>query len=158
MKTIFKLLGTTLTILIMNSCNKDKSDKIDFKDMDAIPIDKYYSSDNMPDLYKQAYGNWIVIGTSGGFSGGGYKKDFGYLLLKQNGIFGIIRNDSLIAYGKMILTQNKGYLLCKFNSEKSANIEICMDSEKYIEIINNDTLNLNAPCCDRFNTQLIRKK
>jgi hypothetical protein len=112
----------------------------------------------MPDQYKNAYGKWRVIGTSGGYTGEGYEKDFDYLILKEKGIFGILRNDSLIAYGKLVLTQIQGSIVCKFNPEKSANIELCVDPEKEIKVFNNDTLYLFGPCCDRFNIHLVRVK
>ncbi|MDP2424014.1 MAG: hypothetical protein U1C46_08235 [Bacteroidales bacterium] len=158
MKTKGKILWITLIIALLTGCVKDIAYIPDFKIMNTIPTNKYYSSDIMPDLYKSAYGNWKVIGTSGGFTGGGYGKDFDYLVLKQNGIFGIIRNDSLIAFGKMVLTQNNSALLCEFNCDKIAIIELCSDPEKYIQISSHDTLNLIAPCCDRYNIHLTRKK
>ena len=158
MKAKIKLLGITFLIVFMYSCNKDKVEKTDFKAIDSIPTNKYYSSDIMPDIYKNIYGNWKVIGSSGGFAGRGYKIDFDFLVFKANGIFGIIRNDSLIAFGNMILSSNEHSLLCKFDFDKSAKIQLYYDSEKYIQFINNDTLNLNAPCCDRYNIHFIRDK
>ena len=125
--------------------------------IEDIPDNIYYSTDIVPDIYNEAYGNWKVIRTSGGFSGGGYEIDFDNLVLKSNGIFGIIKNGSLIAYGKMILTQNKGGLLCQFEADEYADIELLRDPERYIQIINRDTLNLDAPCCDRYNIHFIRE-
>ncbi|MDP4228352.1 MAG: hypothetical protein Q8910_18525, partial [Bacteroidota bacterium] len=112
----------------------------------------------LPDSRKDIYGDWRVTGTSGGFTGMGYRKDFDYLVLKPNGIFGIIRNDSLIAFGKMIVSQDNNGLLCRFSPEKPAQIELLSDPEKYLNIVSMDSLNLYAPCCDRFNTHLIRVK
>lgn len=158
MKMIIRLLAIILTIASMTGCNTVGVDKPDLNSMDDFPANKYYSSDSMPEKYQKAYGNWMVTSTSGGLTGKGFKQDFDYLILKKNSIFGVIRNDSLIAYGKMVLSKDEIGLLCTFNSEKSTKIEICMDNEKYIELVGNDTLNLNAPCCDRYNIQLIRQK
>ena len=85
------------------------------------------------------------------------------LILKPNGIFGIVRNDSLISYGKLTIlaTDATQYypnsVDCNFDFDKKTPIELSADTEKYIQI-NHDSLNLIAPCCDRFNTHFIRKK
>jgi hypothetical protein len=131
------------------------------KKLDVITSDKYYSTDIIPDSAKDIYGTWKVLGTSGGFTGMGYKKDFDYLLLKPNAIFGIVRNDSLIGFGKLSLNPDNTFhinnsLVCKFEFDQPIHIELSNDSEKDISLINNDTMNLTAPCCDRYNTQLIR--
>lgn len=150
-----------LMILLFVGC---KTDEIALKALDAIPETKYYSSDIIPEQQSNIYGVWKVVRTSGGFAGNGYTKDFDYLILKKNGIFGIVRNDSLLTSGKLTLLPdltmspvNKG-IHCKIESEKTVRIELCGDSEKYIRLVNKDSLDLIAPCCDRYNTHLIRKK
>jgi hypothetical protein len=158
MKTKLKFLAMGLLVILIYSCRKDNLDKTDFKVVDSIPTNRYYSSDIMPDNNKEIYGNWKAIGTSGGIAGGGFKVDFGYLILKANGIFGVIRNDSLIAFGKMVLSHEEGSLLCSFDFDKPARIQLYYDPEKYLQLIHHDTLNLIAPCCDRYNIQFIRKK
>jgi len=159
MKTHTTIILALLTVFFIGC----KTEDLSLKKLDLIPADKYYSSDIVPEVYKTIYGTWKVTGTSGGFSGMGYTKDFDYLILKENGIFGILRNDSLIAYGKLNLLQTdpKIYinaLYCGFEFEKSANIELNADKEKYFQLTGKDTLSLIAPCCDRFNTHLIRKQ
>ena len=154
MKIRRTILITMLTTLIIGC----KSEEIGLKALDIIQETKYYSNDIMPESYRNVYGSWKVEKTSGGLIGIGYNTDFDYLLLKKNGIFGIIRNDSLIAFGKIILSQDKQGLLSEFNAEKSAKIELCGDNLKYIQLINNDSLILYAPCCDRYNTHFSRKK
>jgi len=140
-----------------------KTDEIALKALDAIPETKYYSSDIIPEQQSNIYGVWKVVRTSGGFAGSGYTKDFDYLILKKNGIFGIVRNDSLLTSGKLsLLPEVAMYLpngiLCQFESEKTVNIELCGDPEKYIRLVGKDSLDLIAPCCDRYNMHLIRKK
>lgn len=140
-----------------------KTEAIALKALDAIPETKYYSSDIIPEQQSNIYGVWKVVRTSGGFVGSGYAKDFDYLILKKNGIFGIVRNDSLLTSGKLsLLPEVAMYLpngiLCQFESEKTVNIELCGDPEKYIRLVNKDSLDLIAPCCDRYNTHLIRKR
>jgi hypothetical protein len=140
-----------------------KTDEIALKALDAIPETKYYSSDIIPEQQSNIYGVWKVLRTSGGFVGSGYSKDFDYLILKKNGIFGIVRNDSLLTSGKLTLLLTIALYMpigihCQFESEKIVNIELCGDPEKYIRLVGKDSLDLIAPCCDRYNTHLIRKK
>ena len=149
-----------LMILLFVGC---KTDEISLKALDAIPETKYYSSDIIPEQQSNIYGVWKVVRTSGGFAGNGYTKDFDYLILKKNGIFGIVRNDSLLTSGKLTLLLTIALYMpigihCQFESEKTVNIELCGDPEKYIRLVGKDSLDLIAPCCDRCNTHLIRKK
>jgi hypothetical protein len=153
MKTLLQFTFLISLVLSVTNCGKTDYESIYLED---IPANKYYSKDNMPDSYKNVYGTWKFIASSGGFHGGGYGKDFDYLVLKRNCIFGVIRNDSLLAYGKLVLMADNEGLLCTFEADKSSKIELLNDSEKYLEL-NRDTLNLHAPCCDRYNINLIRE-
>ena len=139
-----------------------KTEMISLKPLDEILTTTYYSADIVPDDCQDIYGVWKVTGTSGGFTGMGYKKDFDFLLLKKNGIFGILRNDTLIGYGKLSLLPETSMnlqkdLFCRFDFEKDADVSLNYDSEKYLQLIGKDTLNLIAPCCDRYNTHFVRE-
>ena len=158
MKNIKIILVYVILFLSLTGC---KTEELYLKKLDVIPADKYYSTDILPDSAKIIYGTWKALQTSGGIAGTSYKPDFDYLLLKPNAVFGIVRKDSLIAYGKLTLLIDKSLhlnnsVLCKFDFDKTAQIELMADNEKYISIVNNDTMNLIAPCCDRYNTQLVR--
>jgi len=136
--------------------------QISLKELAGIQKTRYYQTDIIPVAKSSIYGKWKVTATSGGFTGMGYKKDFDYLLLKQNGIFGIVRNDSLIAYGKLNLLVDNGLTLnnavySKFDFEVNADVELNHDADKYITLVTNDSLSLIAPCCDRYNTHFIRQ-
>lgn len=141
------------------SCNKSQIETKIEKDytnlLESIAPAKYYTKDILVQEFDKIYGTWQVIGTSGGFAANGYKADFDYLVLKPNLIFGIIRNDSLITSGKIeIKTQTDSELLVNFISDTDplkVKIQMVQDPEKYV-LIHGDTLDLNAPCCDRFNT------
>ncbi len=140
-----------------------KTEELTLKALDTIPATKYYPSDIIPEQPSDIYGVWKVVGTSGGFAGRGYTKDFDYLILKKNGIFGIARNDSLLTSGKLTLLPGldmyiQNGIYCKFESEKMVQVELYVDQEKYIQLVNKDSLDLISPCCDRFNTHLVRKK
>jgi len=160
MKIIIKLAIIISLILLFKGC---KAEDISLNALDGIEPTRYYSADVIPDQFSGIYGIWKVTKTSGGFSGSVYEKDFDYLILKKNGIFGIIRNNSLITYGKLTLLPDitlyyDDYVYCRFDFEKPADIELYADPEKRIRLIKNDSLDLMAPCCDRYNTHLIRKK
>ena len=156
MKSIFRIM---VLLLLLTGC---KTEDIYLKKLDLISTDKYYSTDIIPDSFKNIYGIWKVTGTSGGFAGSGFGKDFDYMILKPNAIFGIVRNDTLIAYGKLNLLQNIptiyiNALNCEFDFDKNSLIELSADNEKYLQLVGTNTMNLIAPCCDRYNTQLIRQ-
>ena len=141
-------------IILIISCRKE-NDTV--KNFGSLPTDAYYPSEILDPQYTSAYGSWKVYGTSGGFGGWGYTQDFDKLLMKPNGIFGIVRNDSLLTYGKIVIkSQTAQELFVEFIPETQVQgIGLLGDNEKYIQI-NNDTLQLTAPCCDRFNTHLKR--
>jgi hypothetical protein len=136
-------------------------EEINLNRLDGLLPDTYYLKDFVPERFSNIYGKWKVISLSGGFIRTGAKSDFDFLVFKKNGIFGIIRNDSLLTYGKITLlpdnaSKSVNGLFCRFDFEKSANIELYADPEKYINPVNKDSLDLIAPCCDRMNIHLIR--
>lgn len=164
-KIMAKTLRTLLLIAILFStaaqCQKESSEMNYQHLMDSLSPDKYYPTQILNEKNKALYGTWKVIGTSGGIAGTGYTPDFNYLVLRNNGIFGIIRHDSLVTTGKIsILNQTEDELRVEFVPETDPSIvkcEIVWDPEKFL-VIHNDTLDINAPCCDRFNTRLKRVK
>lgn len=128
-----------------------------FMNVFEIPKNQYYISDYMPAEYKLCYGNWKAVSTSGGFNGKGFTLDFDHIILKPNGIFAITQNDSLIAYGKMVLEKKGDLLNCKFVFDGKVKLELANDYEKSFHLIHKDTLVLLAPCCDRYNIKLARE-
>jgi hypothetical protein len=128
-----------------------------YRYLEDIPYSEYYSMDIVPDSLQKLYGKWNLISTSGGFSGGGNGKEFEYLVFKKNGIFGVLKGNSLIAYGKITFTHKPHTTTLTFIPVKSADIDLCTDSEKSIWFTGFDTLTLYAPCCDRYNMHLVRK-
>lgn len=161
MKTIKNFMLTLLFLFAASGCLKDEIWMDDSTLLDSISPQKYYPSEILNSNHVAINGMWKVIGTSGGIAGQGYKADFNYLLIKPNGIFGIVRNDSLITMGKILIkNQSDDELFVDLISDTDPDlvkVEIVEDSEKYIEL-HSDTLYLNAPCCDRFNTHFKRVK
>lgn len=161
MKTFKNYILIILFLFAATNCQKDDIWKDYSTLLDSISSQKYYPSEILNGNYVAVNGTWKVIGTSGGFAGSGYTPDFNYLIIKPNGIFGIIRNDSLITMGKIVVkNQTDKELYVDLVSDKDPDlvkVGIVHDSEKYIEL-HTDTLYLNAPCCDRFNTHFKRVK
>jgi hypothetical protein len=161
MKALKLFTMAVLVLFLTANCNKSNIEKDYSVLLDTVSKLKYYQDDPLNEKYQDFYGIWKVIGTSGGFSGQGYKPDFEYLLVKANLIFGIVRNDSLITTGKIkIKNQDENELCVDFISDiepDKVNIIILNGLESYIEI-SGDSLNLVAPCCDFFNTHLKKIK
>ncbi len=162
MKRSSKLAFTLLAFGILFtsvSCKKDNLGQGLLDLLDNIPADKYYATDPLQDDAGQLYGVWEVTGTSGGITGGGYTQDFDYLLVKPNAIFGIVRNDSLLATGKVELqdstaTEPLVHFLADDTEGNTPPIQLLQDYEKFLIFQSSDSLHLFSPCCDRFDTHL----
>lgn len=132
MKKILGLISLVLCCFILQSCEKETTEE----DITIV-------------------GSWKVIATSGGLSGGGYTPKFNELTVDSDLKFMLEMNDSLIATGQIneISSQDFDYLVELIADDIAANgdIYILDDNEKYIEFAG-DTLHLNSPCCDRFDT------
>ena len=71
--------------------------------LNTIETHTYYSAEIIPAQYQLMYGKWHLDKISGGIMGSGYQPDYEYLEIKSFGIYGLVRNDSLIEYGKIEL-------------------------------------------------------
>lgn len=158
MKT-FKLVFVLSFLLSgFNSCEKDPIENP--TTLQKLETTKYFNSEIFagPDL--KIYGKWKLFGISGGFSGSGYELNFDYLEIKEYGIYGFVRNDILLEYGKIspaLQTANDLRLKVDFGKDYKSD-SFFTDREKYIEFSGNDTLHLNSPCCDRYNYYFKRVK
>ena len=153
--TIFFLIITILGVL--SSCDKDKS--IDyhssFKELEKTG---YYNSEIIPEDYLKIYGKWKLSSTSGGFSGLGCDLFFDYLEIKEYGIYGLVKDDTLLEYGKITIELSDENERLRINFEEDENSEsIFIDKVKYV-LLGNDLLTLNAPCCDRIDFHFQRVK
>jgi len=156
---IFSILSITI---LFTGCTKDTTNPNSVGDyraqFDAIPIDRYYDNDILSENNLEISGTWKFESSSGGFHGGGYTPDFDLLLLKPNAIFGIVRNDSLLATGKIELSQGSGQRLAfTFDSDSTdLSTNLMFDPYKFPTVIN-DTLTLLSDCCDRFDEILVKE-
>ena len=138
------------------SCEKE-SDLFDYK-IDGFDESKYYDSEIFNESNLGMYNNWALIDVSGGIHGGGHEPNFDYLRIKKYGIYGFIRNDSLLEFGRIFIhEQTSETLLITFEPDENSGT-FMYDTEKYVNFYGNDTLSLDSPCCDRFNYHFIRQK
>ena len=137
------------------SCEKE-SDLVDYI-IDGFTKDKYYDSEIFNENNLDIYGKWILYGVSGGIHGGGHEPNFDYLKINSYGIYGFIRNDSVIEFGRIKIDEQTCVTLI-ITFEPDENSETFMyDSEKYARLYGNDTLSLDSPCCDRYNYHFTRE-
>ena len=103
------------------------------------------------------YGNWQLYKVSGGFTGKGHDLNFDYMELEKENNYRFIKNDTILEFGKVLITNDdEKELLINFVPDKKS--EVFMgDSEKYMVLEGSDTLNLNSPCCDRYNYHFIKE-
>ena len=159
MNKILKFILFTMFCTIL-SCATD--DSIEFH-LDSFDTYTYYSDEIIPEKYKSIYGKWKLYKVSGGFSGGGHEPNYDFLEIKNIGIYGLIRNDSLFEYGKIEIytfdTNPTDYLQVRLVPDnKFTKGSTMAPIEKYINLKRNDSLDLISACCDFFNYHYTRIK
>jgi len=156
-KTVRFSILLALFLTALWSCKKTEQNEIGpaLDEFNAIPANQYHPTDVLQGKPFDLYGNWRVIGSSGGFHGGGYGTDFDYLLIKPNAMFGIVRAGELVTTGKIEVVNDPDFdLLSHLVSDKPAsevNAQIIFDNEKFV-VMRSDTLSLYSTCCDRYDT------
>jgi hypothetical protein len=151
MKNYRLTIAVFMLISMLSSCNKDTIETT--SPLQDSETTKYFDSEIFVDSYLNIYGKWKLFDISGGLSGDGYDLNFDYLEIKGYGIYGFVRNDSLLEYGKISpapQTANDLTLMVVFEKDENSDT-FFTDREKYVVFDGNDTLNLNSPCCDRYN-------
>lgn len=138
-------------IFILAACS-DNAGIISF----PVESGKYYKNEIFDNKYRNVYGSWALRAISGGFAGSGFSPDFDFLEVQRIGIFKIFRNDSVLAYGKIrIEEQRDNSVKVAFMPEESLQSVSIFESEKLIDL-RKDTMNLFSPCCDLFNYHFVR--
>ncbi|MEN0003898.1 MAG: hypothetical protein AAF798_07130 [Bacteroidota bacterium] len=156
MKNLILFISALFLATAFLACEKDDTSPSFPDEFDAIPTDRYSSTD--PFAGVDVYGTWEVASTFGGFAGQGYSPNFDLLLLKANGIFGLVRNDSLIANGELRRAPNEwaeDRVLFLAEEQPDEFIELLFDNEKEL-LVAPDTIHFRSFCCDRFDTILTR--
>jgi hypothetical protein len=158
MRTSVIVLIIGFLISILSSCDKETIKTTSA--LSEIETTKYFDTEIFAPNDLKIYGKWKLFGISGGLHGNGYDLNFDYLEIKEYGIYGFVRNDSLLEYGKIMpALQNANEIRLKVDLEEDVNSKTFIsDKEKYVVFAGDDTLNLNSPCCDRFNYHFERVK
>ncbi len=157
-----KRLIFLLACLLLFNCEDnvdDTNDGIVYNGFVELPIDNYYSSEIFPESYLGVYGLWKCYQISGGWAGDIVVPDPDiFFIMEPYGIFGIIENDTLRDIGKIEIGIGLyEALFVRFISDDSTKLFL-YDLEKYIYLLGEDTLLLEAPCCDRYNYHFVREE
>jgi len=127
--------------------------------LEHLKSNEYYQSEVFSQAYLDIYGRWKLFAVSGGFAGSGHELDFDILEVKKYGIYGIISNEDVLEYGKIVTDTLPDDDRLRIIFEKDEKSGVYMgDNEKFISFSGKDTLHLNAPCCDRYNYHFVRAK
>jgi hypothetical protein len=148
---IFLFIG--LVWLAVAGCKNTENEELY---LDSFDTKKYYTQEVFPDSLLPLYGKWKLYKVSGGFCGCGHDPEYDYLELKSFGIYGIIRNDTLLEFGKLapgIFDQiSDDYFQVKFEPEfYTGKNPIISPAEKYMHLHGKDSLDVISPCCDLYN-------
>lgn len=115
-----------------------------------IETDRYYGEEIFDLNNLRIYGTWKLYAVSGGIHGGGHELNFDYLEVKKYGIYGYIKDDNILEYGRILIDeQTDESLLVRLQPDAQSG-QFMTDNEKYVQFYGNDTLYLASPCCDRF--------
>jgi hypothetical protein len=120
---------------------------------DTLSQNHYYNSEIFSEEYISIYNKWRLMSISGGFTGEGYNPDFEVMEITKFGIYKLYRNDSLLHLGKIEIEEvNADNIIISFISDTCIGDITFYDMIKYVYAndFNDSTLNLIAPCCDRY--------
>jgi len=149
MKKLVYLISLTSLSLIF-SCNKN-TDSTSKLLIDTVSMTRYYSNEVLQNTNLKLYGKWKLIKMCGGIAGGcNYPLSFDYLELKNYGIYGLIKNDTVIQLGKIeVLKQTIDTFCVSFIPDKIANDEI-NSFRKYVYFTGNNSFDLDEDFFDSF--------
>lgn len=155
MKTVY---FSVVALLFLTSCSKEE---VVNSYLESLSSDKYFSEEVLTDSSENLYGVWKAFGTYGGWSGFS-KPDFDYLEIKPFGIYGLIRNDTLFEYGKILsytfdsLRYNMGHQI-KLEPEYKLGQYYRFEGNSYFSV-QNDTLFIGDGFIDGVSIGLRRSK
>lgn len=156
MRTSFVILIVSF-FTVVRSCEKEPVETPSV--LQEFETTKYFDSEIFAERDLKIYGMWKVFDISGGIHGNGYDPNFEYLEIKKYGIYGFVRNDSPLEYGKIMPALQANEIRLKVDFEKDENSHSFFeDRVKYVIFYGTDTLHLNSPCCDRYNYHFVRVK
>ena len=114
-----KKLRWIIFLLSLFSCSKEPSST---SLLDTIPIFKYYNNEIFSADNMKLYGKWqfsYIYADAGIIAGPGkIDPNYDFLEIKRYGIYGKIKNNSVIESGKIVITkQGSNQLLLSFEPE-----------------------------------------
>ena len=127
---------------------------------DNLEETEYFDAEVFSNNDLKIYGTWRIFNISGGLHGNGYAIDFDYLVMKKIGIYGFLKGDSLLEFGKVSPAAQlfiDPRLFINFEKDEDSD-SFFTDREKIVHFSGNDTLELYSPCCDRFNYHFVRER
>ena len=120
MRTSVIVLIIGFLISILNSCDKETIEMTSA--LSEIETTTYFDSEIFSPNDLKIYGKWKLFAISGGLHGSGYDLNFEYLEIKEYGIYGFVRNDSLLEYGKIMpALQTANEIRLKVDLEEDVN-------------------------------------
>lgn len=153
-----KYLLFSLVVIGLISCQKDEDkDKDENEIIEAknlwggISETEYYENEILDNNNIDLYGKWKMEKTDGGLSGMGYEIDFELLEFRKYGLYGIIRNDSLIEYGKIEVKEQSEEKLWVLLHRNENSVYIFPEYEIYLELPKEDSLNILSASIDGYN-------
>lgn len=112
-----KILVLVLSCIILGtfSCDKDRFARDLLLLLDHLPSDFHLNSDPFPEQHQGLYGVWAINSISNLYSSTDPDSQFNYLLLKPNGIFGLVADNEIVASGQLrILDEIEGRIIVEF--------------------------------------------
>lgn len=146
------LLYSALIFISLVSCEK-KEEKVTVQTSlwEGINETQYYNQEIFSDAYLDLYGLWSIKKIDGGFIGTGYEPNFDFLEIRKYGIYGFIRNDRLLEFGKIeILNQTHENLQIELQKDLNA-VHFFNEQQLSVIFFTQDSLLLTSAYMDGYN-------
>ncbi len=152
-------LFISFVVIGILSCQKNDEENNHTKDLwDEISETEYYENEILQNAYLDFYGKWDIKKIAGGYSGLGYEENFDYLEVRNFGIYGFIRNDSLLEYGRIeIKEQSEDKLWIILHRDDNSSY-FFPEYELFVELPEEDSLNIFSAAMDGYNYYFNRIK
>jgi hypothetical protein len=152
--SIYFFAVSLVVVVLMNSTCHNENRSFFYH----INTQQYYNSEIFKDGFKDVYGEWGLKAISGGTAMDEFSPDFERIIIQKIGIFKMFRNDSLLAYGRINIQEDKDHSLkISFMPDRGLKNIPFYGTDKYL-YLREDHLNLFASCCDQHNYHFIRIK
>ena len=129
-KNIFTSLLLILFCQLFTNCESEQDGEATENNLQEknIPLDKYYEHDIFNEENSALYGKWKLVDITGGFTGNGYENNFDFLEIQEIGIYKMIRNDSVLSFGKIIIDEQNDEVL-KISPEPNRKLSVLDKNE-----------------------------